>query len=260
MSDITNIALHALCPERQEEAKALASHLNLKQANQPQFTLEFTHAHLQLRLNGPEAPGPVYVDFVGGKAGHRRQFGGGRGQPMAKAVGLKTGINPHILDATAGFGRDSFVFASLGCHVTMVEQNPIIAALLADGLQRGQAHDDETAEICQRMTLINADSGAYLQSMAEQHDTSAPDVIYLDPMYPHRNKSAQVKKEMRLFQLLLGEPGDNRELLSAALSCAKKRVVVKRPKGAEELPGPRPSMAISSKNTRYDVYVIAAMS
>ena len=247
------VAIIATTSERQAEAKALNNQLHLLATDQPQFVLELTEQQLQLRLNSDDAPGPIYVDFVGGKVGHRRQFGGGRGQPIAKAVGMKPGINPHILDATAGLGRDSFLFASLGAKVTMVEQSPIIAALLADGLQRGQA-DSDVGEICQRISLVNVDSTQYLQQCHEK-----PDVVYLDPMYPHREKSALVKKEMRLFQLLLGEPGDNAELLAAALECARKRVVVKRPKGAEPLPGRKPTMSISSKNTRYDVYVLMSM-
>ncbi len=239
---------------RQAEANELAQRLAIVPCDTPQFILEFTESQLQLCLNEPDAPGAISVDFVGGKAGHRRRFGGGRGQPMAKAVGMKPGINPHILDATAGLGRDSFVFASLGAQVTMVEQSPVIAALLEDGLKRGLA-DEEVAEICQRMHLVNADSVDYLQSTEEK-----PDVVYLDPMYPHREKSALVKKEMRLFQILLGEPGDNADLLAAALACATKRVVVKRPKGAEVLPGRKPTMDISSKNTRYDIYILAAMN
>ncbi len=229
----------------------LAHHLALPCGASPHFNLEFTGARLQLCLNAVAAPGPIYVDFVGGKAAHRRHFGGGRNQPMVRAVGLKPGINPHIFDATAGLGRDSFVFASLGCQVTMVEQNPLIAALLEDGLQRGQG---TLPEICQRMTLVNMDSVEYLQ-----HCSETPDVIYLDPMYPHRDKSALVKKEMRLFQLLLGEPVDSRDLMVAALNCARERVVVKRPKGAERISKHLPTMSINSKNTRYDVYVIAAM-
>ncbi len=247
----TTVAIIASNPTRQAEADRLAKCLALPCGESPQFNLEFTDERLQLCLNTPGAPGPVYVDFVGGKAAHRRQFGGGRNQPMARALGLKPGVNPHIFDATAGLGRDSFVFATLGCQVTMLEQNPIIAALLEDGLQRGQS---SLAEICLRMTLINADSTEYLRQCSEK-----PDVIYLDPMYPHREKSALVKKEMRLFQLLLGEPADSGDLLAAALNCARKRVVVKRPKGAKLISKRSPTMSISSKNTRYDVYVIAAM-
>lgn len=245
------VAIKISSSQHQMEADALSERLAHLIDEQAPFNLEFTEQQLQLRLNTLDAPGPIYVDFVGGKVAHRRQFGGGRGQPIAKAVGLKPGINPHILDATAGLGRDSFLFASLGCRVTMVEQSPVIAALLEDGLLRGLA-DSEIAKICQRMVLTNADSTDYLQQCTDQ-----PDVIYLDPMYPHREKSALVKKEMRLFQLLLGEPVDNSALFVAALSCAKKRVVVKRPKGAETITAQKPTMTIRSKNTRYDVYVTA---
>ena len=35
---------------------------------------------------------PLWVDFVGGRAGHRRRFGGGRGQLVARACGLAKGI------------------------------------------------------------------------------------------------------------------------------------------------------------------------
>ncbi len=247
------VAIKVSRSQHQIEADALSERLAHLVHEPAPFNLEFTEQQLQLRLNTPDAPGPIYVDFVGGKVAHRRQFGGGRGQPIAKAVGLKPGINPHIVDATAGLGRDSFLFASLGCRVTMVEQSPVIAALLEDGLQRGLA-DKQITEICQHIILVNADSADYLQRC-----TDKPDVIYLDPMYPHREKSALVKKEMRLFQLLLGELPNNSALFAAALGCAKKRVVVKRPKGAETITTQSPTMSICSKNTRYDVYVMAAL-
>lgn len=57
----------------------------------------------------------------------------------------------------------------------------------------------------------------------------APDVVYLDPMYPHRQKSALVKKEMRVFQSLVGNDDDADSLLIPAMTIAKRRVVVKRP-------------------------------
>ncbi len=59
---------------------------------------------------------PLSVDFVAGKAAHRRRFGGGRGQLVAKACGLSKGVTPCIVDATAGLGRDAFVLASLGAR------------------------------------------------------------------------------------------------------------------------------------------------
>jgi 16S rRNA (guanine1516-N2)-methyltransferase len=209
-----------------------------------------TH-RLELRQGGPKAPGPVYVDFVAGKAAHRRQFGGGKKQPLARAVGLNKGFTPTVLDATAGLGRDSFVLATLGCEVRLLERSPIIAALLEDGLRRAQA-DDEVAAIASRMQVVNADAIRYLQTLITE---DRPEVIYLDPMYPHRDKSALVKKEMRVFREIVGDDPDTAELLTAAIDCATARVVVKRPAKAEFLGGIEPHSSVQSPNTRYDLYI-----
>ncbi|MCB1616251.1 MAG: class I SAM-dependent methyltransferase, partial [Pseudomonadales bacterium] len=53
--------------------------------------------------------GAIFVDFAGGKNCHRRQFGGGKSQSIAKAVGIRSGFFPSVLDVTAGFGADAFV-------------------------------------------------------------------------------------------------------------------------------------------------------
>ena len=81
------------------------------------------------------------------------------------------------------------------------------------------------------------------------------DVVYLDPMFPHRKKSALVKKEMRVFQQLLGSDDDADSLLAPARELAGKRVVVKRPAYAEPLADVPPAMAITSKKHRFDVYI-----
>ncbi len=208
---------------------------------------------LALQDNNGGSGDPMRVDFVGGKMGHRRQFGGGRGQPLARAMGLKGGANPTIVDATAGLGRDGFVLASLGARVTLLERSSVMAALLADGLERARQCDDTRIIAEQHLQLVNTDSATWLRACPE---TDQPDVVYLDPMYPHRSKSALVKKEMRALRAMVGDDMDAPDLLAAALSCAKKRVVVKRPKGAPVLTGPKPSGDIASKNTRYDLYPV----
>ena len=104
---------------------------------------------------------PLKVDFTAGKVAHRRQFGGGRGQLVAKACGLSGGITPSVVDATAGLGRDAFVLASLGAEVLMIERVPAIAALLEDGLTRARQHP-ETAEIAARMQLMPGDASQAL--------------------------------------------------------------------------------------------------
>ena len=75
-------------------------------------------------------------------------------------------------------------------------------------------------------------------------------------MYPHRDKSSLVKKEMRLFQALVGEDLDDAALLSAALGKAGYRVVVKRPRKGDSIAGKKPSLQLVGKSCRYDVYTI----
>lgn len=216
------------------------------------FLLQVNFQHLQLcQLDEPKL-GAIEVDFVDGAVAHRRKFGGGRGQDIAKAVGLKHGFTPKVLDATAGLGRDAFVLATLGCTVTMMERMPVVAALLEDGLARAQL-SQEVNDIASHMSLVHA-SSLNAMSLAQQ-----PDVIYLDPMYPHKEKSALVKKEMRIFQSLVGSDDDADELLAPALALAKYRVVVKRPSYAPPLAGKKPSTSIKMKKNRFDVYVNLAI-
>jgi len=216
------------------------------------FLLQLNHQILELiKLDEPKLSG-INVDFIDGAVAHRRKFGGGRGQDIAKAIGLKHGFTPHVLDATAGLGRDAFVLASLGCQVTLMERMPVVAALLDDGLERAKLNA-EVNEIAQRMKLVHGSSIEDM-TLADQVD-----VVYLDPMYPHRDKSAAVKKEMRVFQSLVGEDLDADALLSPALALAKYRVVVKRPSYAPPLNNQVPTTSIKMKKNRFDVYVNKAI-
>lgn len=210
---------------------------------------------LGLQLTGKGAPGPVRAEFVTGKMGYRREHGGGAGQLVAKAVGLqKTRATLHVVDATAGLGQDAFVLASLGCRVTLFERNPVIHALLADGLARAALNVD-CAAIVERMRLLEGSSIDWLA----QADAEAADIVYLDPMFPHRDKSALVKKEMQVFRTIVGDDEDSGQLLAGALERARYRVVVKRPRKAPAIEGPEPTTRIEGKSSRYDVYSIKAL-
>jgi 16S rRNA (guanine1516-N2)-methyltransferase len=203
---------------------------------------------LALQVLGDDAPGPVYVDFVHGAVGHRRQFGGGKNQLIAKAVGIKASKEKlKVLDVTAGLGRDAFVLASLGCEVLMCERSPVIYQLLQDGLHRAKK---EAWFQRLNLKLIQANAIDYLQS----RQAFIPDVIYIDPMFPEKTKSALVKKEMRVLREVVGDDVDADQLLSLALSVAKKRVVVKRPRLASALTHQVPHHQCVGKSGRYDVY------
>ncbi len=258
----TSLRLHSQNAEQQAQLDALASKWQLTHDDSALFQLQYREQGEEtcLELVKTDEPklGAIYVDFAGGSVAHRRKFGGGKGQSIAKAVGLNKGATPTVLDATAGLGRDAFVLASLGCKVQMIERNPVVAALLDDGLRRAFNDTEIGTWVRERMSLIHASS---IEQLALQ-DGAAPDVIYLDPMYPHpqKKKSAQIKKEMRVFQSLVGADLDADALLEPALQFAQKRVVVKRPDYATPLNGQAPSMAIETKKNRFDVYVLAAMT
>ncbi|GBL54289.1 SAM-dependent methyltransferase [Pseudomonas citronellolis] len=255
-ADTPRIIVQALEPHYLEAAGQWARRLGLELAEEgaADFALQLGEQGLQLLQLGPDSPGPVRVDFLEGAAAHRRQFGGGSGQMIAKAVGVQPGVRPHVLDATAGLGRDAFVLATLGCEMQLIERQPLIAALLEDGLARA-AHDLEVAPIVARMQLRQGNAIDLMGAWQGE----APQVIYLDPMFPHRDKSALVKKEMRLFRPLVGDDMDAPALLQAALALASHRVVVKRPRKAPIIEGAKPSYSLEGKSSRYDIYPLKSL-
>ncbi len=250
------LAIAAECPADLAVATELAAELHLPLttiAPASAFThlLVVTAARLELRTLDSDAPGPVYVDFTTGAAAHRRRFGGGRGQALARAVGLKGGVAPTVADVTAGLGRDAFVLACLGCTVWLIERSPVIAVLLRDGLRRAARDAEIGPMVSERLCLHGGDGRECLPRLTANR---RPDVVYLDPMYPHRQKSAWAGKEMRLLRQLAGDDEDAPTLLAVALACAGKRVVVKRPRLAPALSGPPPTARIVTPNTRFDLY------
>ncbi len=218
------------------------------------YQLVQTPERLELHDIQDTKTGPVYVDFIEGKAQHRRKFGGGKGQDIAKAIGLHKLKHPHVVDATAGLGRESFVLATLGCTVTLLERSPIVHALLADGLTRARNNsgDPDITAIMSRMTLHHANAHDWLPALPAD---ALPDVIYLDPMFPERHKSALVQKEMRFFHEVVGDDPDSDGLLAIAQHHARYRVVVKRPRHAPVLANSKPAFVITGKAIRYDVYL-----
>ncbi len=209
----------------------------------------------------------IHIDFLSGDLAHRQQYGGGRGQSIAKAVGLKQGVKPpSVIDATAGLAKDAYVLACLGCPVTLLERSAVIAELIKDAINRAKDDEHFQSILNTGFSVINKSSIDYLTQLHEksetdiedvmQPDVNYPDVIYLDPMYPDRKKSASVKKNMQILQSLLGKDEDTEALLNVSLKVAKKRVVVKRPKGADNLSNINPTYQVNSKKTRYDIYII----
>lgn len=189
------------------------------------------------------------IDFVAGALDHRRRHGGGAGQALARAVGLRKGRVPDVVDATAGLGRDAFLLAALGARVTLIERAPPVHAALAAAMARAREAGADHAAIIGRMTLVHGDSITLLGDMA-------PEVVLVDPMHPERRKSALVKKQMRELRAVVGSDPDSRALVEAAIAAARERVVLKWPARAAPMEGlVRPSHQIAGKTTRYDVFM-----
>ena len=192
----------------------------------------------------------LQVDFVTGAAGHRLKFGGGRGQDLAKAMGLRDGKTPMIIDTTAGLGYDSFLLASLGASVIMIERSEKIHALLVQGMKRAANEGGEFHEIIARMTLLKGDAKDLLPELTGE-------AILIDPMHPPRHNSALVKQELRQVREIVGTDDDAADLVRVALKYTRNRVVLKWPTKADPIEGLKPcTHQIRGKSTRYDVFMV----
>jgi 16S rRNA (guanine1516-N2)-methyltransferase len=232
-------------------AKALAAKLKLPLTESLQaydYGLLISEQGIALQANKLGIKKPLYLDFADGQHAYRRLHGGGKQQALAKAIGIKNLQQPlTVIDATAGFASDSFVLASLGCTVYAIERSAIIHTLLEDALQRAKANP-MIAEIAKRIHLYHGDAASIIPQLPKA------DAIYLDPMFPHTDNSAQVKKEMQIIRALVGEDVDNDHLLSTAIEHSK-RVVVKRPRIAPPLNQLAPSYQLIGQSNRFDVYL-----
>ncbi len=96
-----------------------------------------TQRRLELRSFCATGSAPVFVDFVSESARSRRVPARSGKELIARAIGLRH--EPlFILDATAGWARDAFLLAQLGCRVRAVERSPIVVALVEDGIARAR--------------------------------------------------------------------------------------------------------------------------
>lgn len=268
-----NSAVVVVCNEAEqaESAKYFAT------ANQFTFATDFNHklnesdesinslalvfekSKVSLHSLSDPTVGEVVVDFVTGKLAYRRRQQSFHSD-LAKAIGVLSKIKPVVWDVTAGFGSDGFALANLGCKLKLIERNPVVHCLLEDGLQRAKSYadlnnDSELVDILSRIELLNVDSKTFLQGQVIEK----PDVIYIDPMFPERSKSAKVKKGMQFFHQLVGADNDSTALIDLALQCALYRVVVKRPLQAGLLSERVPNHQIKGKTVRFDVYTLKAI-
>ena len=168
---------------------------------------------------------------------------------LVRAARVRGVDAPTAVDATAGLGEDALLLAAAGFTVTLCERDPVIAALLADTLLRAR-EDERLSKVAARMRLVEGDAIETLASLDE-----APDVVFLDPMFPERRRRASTNKKLQLFQVLERPCEDEDALMAAALTARPRKVVVKRPLKGPHLAGVKPSSSLAGKVVRYDVIV-----
>lgn len=178
------------------------------------------------------------------------------GEAIVKASGIKKQAkeNPIAVDATAGLGEDSFLLAAAGFKVFMFEKNQLIAELLSDALKRGR-EDAAISKIIERMHLIKEDSVSGMGNLS-----FVPDVVLLDPMFPKRTKSGQVKKKLQMIQGLEIPCEDEGALLKAAVNTGADRIIIKRPAKGAFLAGVKPDFSVSGNTIRFDCIINLTLS
>lgn len=245
------VIMTATTPALYAQAKTLAMELKLNfiEYEHINFSTEITLilSSEGLGLHMPQQKKIFYINFQDKKMLFRLNQLSLRKELLAKALGIKPSDNRVIVDATAGLGRDSFVLAALGFQITSLEKSPIVFALLQDALVRAK-YDKHLQHIVERICLVQTEASHWLRD-------KIADVIYLDPMFPLRRKTASVKKEMVILQNLLGKSSNEQELLECAIACARLRVVVKRPRLAPNIADKVPNYAIFGKTSRFDIYL-----
>ena len=156
--------------------------------------------------------------------------------------------HPTAVDATAGMGEDSLLLAACGYEVTLYEQNPVIAALLQDALHRAKSHP-VLRPIVERMHPVEGDSTLWMPKMSD-----APTLVYLDPMFPARQKSGLIHKKLQLIQKLEQPCAEESALLEAALAAHAQKILIKRPLKGAPLAGKTPHYSVKGKAIRYDCF------
>jgi 16S rRNA (guanine1516-N2)-methyltransferase len=172
-----------------------------------------------------------------------RHVGAGR-DLLSRALGKKC---LSVIDATAGFGSDSFDFLRRGFQVTAIERVPIIALMLREASSR-IADSDWSG----RFRVIEGEATEWIPRLPPA------DVIFVDPMFPDvEKKSAQPRKAQQLLRRLAGSDSGSGDLINMARNFAKRRVVVKRPRSAPSMGG-EPDHRFMGRSIRYDVYFSGA--
>lgn len=182
------------------------------------------------------------IDFVNNLQNYAKKKGSLKTELISKAMGSgRYGFS--ILDLSAGLGIDAIFLSQMGYRVTALERNPLLFLALNTAQQKLPSEQKE------KIQFEFASAQKFLEATQKSFD-----VIYFDPMFPEKKKSALPRQEMIMFRDLVGSDDDATSVIQLALkSKTAKRVVVKRPLKAPLL-FERPQNQIEGKLIRFDIY------
>ncbi|WP_343153639.1 class I SAM-dependent methyltransferase [Buchnera aphidicola (Mindarus keteleerifoliae)] len=233
----------------QKYLRYITNKWNLKHNPKSVIKLIINSTGLELKHRHFPNLGTLKVNFTKGSIFHRSFLANKKNELLAKAIGIKKNFYPFVLDATAGLGRDAFILSTLGCKVHMFERNPIVAALLFDGLNRAYTHIKVSSWLKKRLFFSYGSSFKLIKKLKKY-----PDVIYLDPMFAIKKKALS-KKEMNLLKFFVGNDSDARDLLNFSFCYAKHRIVIKRPRSLLPFFKKKVTYSIKTKKYRFDIYL-----
>lgn len=187
----------------------------------------------------------LHVDFLKGSLGWRLKRKDHE-TLLKKALGKKNN-NLTIFDGTAGFLSDALIFLALGHKVIACEQSKVLFLLLSDAIDRAKIK----LSFLDNLNLIHGDALDVYKSMQNI------DVIYLDPMYPSKKKSALTSGSMSDIKSILKlENIENLEdeVFFDFKKNKFKKIILKRPIKSKIIDDSF-NYQIKGKSTRFDVYI-----
>ncbi len=191
--------------------------------------------------------GLLRLDFCHGAA-LARQRPQGLSANLRKALGNKKFL---VVDGTAGLGGDSFAFLAAGFRVLACEASPAVAWWLQTAIDRAQ----RCAPLLWQ-DFCGLKNNFYQEVILEMAE---PFVLYLDEMFPERQKSALNSKALRILKkLAVEQPSPAWEFFNQQKQL--QRLVIKRPLRAAGLLAAPPSYQLLGSAVRFDIYVFERKS
>lgn len=180
------------------------------------------------------------IDFINDKKNYQKIKQSMKKELIARAMGSGR-YGDKVLDLSAGLGIDSVFLAQLGFSVTALERNPLIYYALSEAQKQCSDLD---------VKFVFSEALEFLQNTQEEFP-----VIYFDPMFPDKTKSALPRQEMVFFRQMVGADEDAAKVLETSIQRqGARRIVVKRPIKAPWLGDRKPQSSIAGKLIRFDIY------